>query len=111
MRFWTNIKIRIIAIYVLLKVYIQFFNKSAILDPQREDGNGAKYDRMLRPLEKSFRQESAGKIKLTRADIIRYEFLSSLSVVDSEEIPDALEDTIQSLLLWSCSVRAREGQE
>jgi hypothetical protein len=111
MEIWRKIKIYVMAFRILSSVYFNFMKKIAILDPERLDGNGNRNSRLLRPVEKAFRDELSGKKKLSRSDLARLEFLGGLSIVDKDELPEGLEDTIKSLLLWACDLRTRANQE
>lgn len=111
MKIWRKIKIYVTAFYILSNVYFNFMKKIAILDPERLDGNGNRNNRLIRPVEKAFRDELSGKRKLSRADLARLEFLGGLTITDKEELPEGLEDAMKTLLLWSCDLRTRDEQE
>lgn len=111
MKIWRKIKIYATAFYILSNVYFNFMKKIAILDPERLDGNGNRNNRLIRPVEKAFRDELSGKRKLSRADLARLEFLGGLTITDKEELPEGLEDAMKTLLLWSCDLRIRDEQE
>ena len=111
MKIRRKIRLYVVAFYILVRVYFNFMKKIAILDPERLDGNGNRQNRLIRPVEKAFRDELSGKRKLSRADLARLEFLGGMTIADKEELPEGLEDTIKTLLLWSCDLRIRANQE
>ena len=111
MKMWNRIKIRFSALMICTRAWLRMFSKIAILDKERLDGNGSRVDRLLPPLEKGYRREVAGKGKMTRTDIARYEFLSAMACADEKEFTEAIEDTLQTLLLWTSDLRTRKSKE
>ena len=105
MTIWNNIKLRFIALIVLLKVWWNFTNKSALLNEDRKQGNGVGNKRLQNPLNKLYRQELAGTRMMKRSEIARYEFVSGLSESTEEGLEEGLYDTVQTLVLWICDLR------
>ena len=111
MTFWHKFKLRTTAVFLLVRVFFRLFAQLSILDLERSSGTGARVKRQAIPLQKKYRQEQAGKLVMSQGDLIQHELLVALCNTDDEVLAQDLENTIQSLVLWTCHLRNKEPKE
>ena len=111
MTFWHKLKLRTAAMFLLARVFFRLFSRLSILDLERSSGTGPRIKRLVTPLKKKYRQEQAGKLIMSKGDLVQHELLDALCSTEEEVLAQGLENTVQSLVLWACHLRNKEQKE